>query len=133
MTEQISKIIEALSNALGVAASELYSVMILQAKVSMVKSVVEILLLLFAMYMFWRYVRKVYIKKGNDGHTVFDRAVYDSGSSFAFHLIATIVIAALTIIFVISVVCDIDNIIQCVMNPRYWALKEIIGTLKPQS
>lgn len=131
MTEQISKIIEALSNALGVAASELYSVMVLQAKVSIVKSVFEILLLLFAMYMFWRYVRKVYIEKDKDGSTIFDRAVYDSGSLFALHLIAALVIAVLTIIFVICVVCDINNIIQCIMNPRYWALERIIGMLKP--
>lgn len=130
MTEQISKIIESLSDALGVAASELYSVMTLQAKVSMVKSVVEILLLLFAMYMFWRYVRKVYIEKDKDGCTIFERAVFDDDFLFALHLIATIVIAALTIIFAISVVFDIDNIIQCIMNPRYWALEKIIKMLK---
>lgn len=133
MEEQISKIIEALSNALGVAASELYSVMILQAKVSMVKSVVEILLMLFAMYMFWRYVRKVYIEKDKDGCPIFERAVFDDDFLFAFHLIATIVIAVLTIIFATSVVFDIDNIIQCIMNPRYWALEKIIKMLKLQS
>lgn len=133
MTEQISKIIESLSDALGVAASELYSVMILQAKVSIVKSVFNILLVMFVMFLFWRYVRKVYIEKDKDGSTIFERAVYDDGSLFALHLIATIVIAVLTIIFVIWVVCDIDNIMQCVMNPRYWALEKIIKMLQLQS
>ena len=121
-----------MSDALGVAASELYSVMILQAKVSIVKSVFEILLMLFAMAMSWRYVRKVYFERDKDGRTFFDRNELDDGI-LIFNVLAAIVIATLTIIFVIWVVCDIDNIMQCVMNPRYWALEKIIKMLQLQS
>lgn len=127
MTNQINEVINNLAAKLGVAVTEIYSVIESQAKVEIVKSIFSGVLCLAVLYLCWLYVRKVFIEKDKDGDSIIVKVEQDSDFAIIAHVFLSIGVATLAIIMVVAVIGYFRTIIQCLLNPGYFALKELFG------
>lgn len=113
MNEQTDKLIQELANKMGTTAEHLWSVLVRQAAIDGWACLVLNSLLLAGMVgfwlLFWRHTRKL------------DK--YDRGEVPVFYVI----FAPFTILLLfIPVLNTINTILPCLLNPEYWALKQIL-------
>lgn len=127
MTNQINEIINNLADKFGIAVTEIYGVMESQAKVEIVKSVFSAAVCLVVLYLCWLYARNVLIEKNENGDSIISKADDDCGFAIVAHVFLFIGVAVLSIIMVILVIGYFRTVVQCLLNPRYWALKELFG------
>lgn len=107
--------IDALASKLGVAASEVYRVLIAQARVSAIMSGIVLALIVFAVWI----TRKVF----KDWDKV--KRAYIEDSAVIFVVIADL-LACLAVFFAGSAV---SNMISALANPQFWALDYILSHL----
>ena len=127
MEEKAFEYIDAIAANLGVAAEHVYGALLKQAMVSGVRSLVYIILCLAVVYMVIRMLKKVYtdVKDGNNNSIFLDGWEISAAgitASFAGGI-------ALFILF-IAIIANISNASTALLNPEYWALKEILDTIK---
>ena len=127
MEEKAFEYIDALAANLGVAAEHVYGALLKQAMVSGVRSVVYIILCLAVVYMVIRMLKKVYtdVKDGNN-NSIF----LDGWDISAAGIIASFVGGIALFILFIAIIANISNASTALLNPEYWALKEILDTIK---
>ena len=127
MEERAFEYIDSIAANLGVAAEHVYGALLKQAMVSGVRSVVYIILCLAVVYMVILLLKKVYtdVKDGNNNSIFLDGWEISAAgitASFAGGI-------ALFILF-IAIIANISNASTALLNPEYWALKEILNTIK---
>ena len=128
MEEKAFEYIDAIAANLGVAAEHVYGALLKQAMVSGLISVVYIIICMAVGYAVIRLMKRIFtdVKDENSDSIFVDgwRDISAAGiiSSFAGGI-------ALIIMF-FSIMSDIDNATTALLNPEYWAIKEILTTIK---
>jgi len=122
MNEQTTRLIEQLAQKLGTTAEYLWSVLVAQAKVeaiigiALVSSTILLTVLLI-------YLHNKFSKESNEEMSIY----YDKEEI----VIIPMVIGAITVfILIIASLCSIGTIITGLTNPEYWALKEVLNSIK---
>lgn len=126
MEEKAFEYIDAIAANLGVAAEHVYGALLKQAMVSGLRSVVYIIICLAVSYAIIKVLKRVYsdVKEDEEGLFVDSYGVTLGG---VFALIFGGI--ALVIMFFV-IMADISNASTALLNPEYWALKEILDTIK---
>ena len=126
MEEKAFEYIDAIAANLGVAAEHVYGASLKQAMVSGLRSVVYIIICLAVSYAIIKVLKRVYsdVKEDEEGLFVDSYGVTLGG---VFALIFGGI--ALVIMFFV-IMADISNASTALLNPEYWALKEILDTIK---
>lgn len=134
---EISGVIDQIAAKFGVAATEVFSILEAQAKVSIIKSIVgdifDIALIGFTIWFFWRcFIRRSKTVLGYGGETqsvpLFlyhaDEEEEDSNGALSIAMVVIVIIlAALSVVAVLDVIMSIDTIITALFNPKYYALQ----------
>ena len=126
MEEKAFEYIDAIAANLGVAAEHVYGALLKQAMVSGLRSVVYIIICLAVSYLIIKMFKRIYsdVKEGEDSIFV-DSFGISLGGVFA------IIIGGVAIIILFfAIMADIGNATTALLNPEYWALKEILNTIK---
>ena len=114
----LASAIDALARKLGVAASEVYRVLIAQARVSAIKSVI-VLVLMLALIAFAVWITRKVFKD-------WDKLEYDAEFGVALFVVILDLCAFVAVFFVGAAV---SNIISALANPQFWALDYILSHL----
>lgn len=126
MEEKAFEYIDAIAANLGVAAEHVYGALLKQAMVSGLRSVVYIIICLAVSYVIIKMFKRIYsdVKEGEDGIFVDSYGVSLGG------VFALIFGGIAIIIMFFAIMADIGNATTALLNPEYWALKEILTTIK---
>ena len=127
MEERAFEYIDALAANLGVAAEHVYGALLKQAMVSGVRSLVFIVICLAVVYMVLRLLNRIItdVKEGNN-----DSIFVDGWGISPAGIIASFAGGIAMFILFIVILADISNATTALLNPEYWALKEILGMIK---
>lgn len=126
MEEKAFEYIDAIAANLGVAAEHVYGALLKQAMVSGLRSVVYIIICLAVSYVIIKMLKRIYsdVKEGEDGIFV-DSYGVSLGGVFA------LIFGGVAIVIMFFVIMtEISNATTALLNPEYWALKEILDTIK---
>lgn len=126
MEEKAFEYIDAIAANLGVAAEHVYGALLKQAMVSGLRSVVYIIICLAVSYVIIKMLKTVYSDVKAEEESLF---VDDFGISLAGVFAVTFGGIAIVIMF-FAIMSDINNATTALLNPEYWALKEILDTIK---
>ena len=126
MEEKAFEYIDAIAANLGVAAEHVYGALLKQAMVSGLRSVVYIIICLAVSYLIIKMFKRIYsdVKEGEEGIFVDSFGVSIGG------VIALIFGGIAIVIMFFAIMSDISNATTALLNPEYWALKEILDTIK---
>lgn len=123
MNEQELTLIDKLASKLGTTSEQMWNVLMAQANVRIVQESLVILGTIAFCITLWKVHKKLSGKMPNDTQNYYYE--YDAAEVMMW----LGVVIALTLI-IISV-CSIGVIITCIFNPDYYALDQILSTLKP--
>lgn len=121
MNDNTTKLIEQLAQKLGTTAEYLWSVLLKQAFVSAITDLMYLILVLLGGYGLFK-LHKFLSKVEDNGDCIYE----DAGFTVAVMIVATVIWAILFIVCFFS----LGNIINGFFNPEYWALNEVLDTLK---
>ena len=123
MEEKAFEYIDSIATNLGVAAEHVYGALLNQAMVSGVRSLVYIIICLAVVYMVIRLLKRIYsdVKDGNN-NSIF----LDGWDISAAGISASFVGGIALFILFIAIIANISNASTALLNPEYWALKEIL-------
>jgi hypothetical protein len=122
MNEQTAKLVEQLAKKLGTTADYLWSVLLKQAPISALTDLIYFVLISISGYFLLK-VHKTFSKEDEHG----DSKYYDNDALAPIMITLTFIWAILFIVSFFS----IGNVINGFLNPEYWALDEILSSLKP--
>jgi hypothetical protein len=126
MDDNTSKLLEKLASKLGTTSEFLWNILVSQAKIDAITSLIQLLLFLsvpIITYRLHRWFSKPIKPDGYGGNNcMYDE--YDACGPVAVFLCISSIIS---IIFGIMLIGDVIN---GFLNPQYWALHEILKTLK---
>ncbi len=116
MNESMEKLIRELSQKLGTTAEHLWGVLTRQAQVTAITDSITVIILLLVCIFGGKYLIKGWKYHEEDGHN----------EEMTLLVLSTI---GYFIIFIIAILCTIEGISSiptAIMNPEYWALKQIV-------
>jgi hypothetical protein len=124
MNEQTRQLLEKLADKLGTTSEYLWSVLLKQAPIYATFTLIQTLFLLFAGWGLWKVQQKL-LSKPEKSHynSYYDK--YEEGAVIPMIIISFVWIALMSIYFI-----NFDSIINGYFNPEYWALTEILKSLK---
>ena len=127
MEEKAIEYIDALAANLGVAAEHVYGALLKQAMLSGVRSLVFIVICLAVVYMIIRLFNRIItdVKAGNN-----DSIFMDGWGISPAGIIASFAGGIAMFILFIVILSDISNATTALLNPEYWALREILDMIK---
>ncbi len=123
MNDNTTKLLEQLAQKLGTTSEYLWTVLLTQAPISATTTLLQILLILLFGLCLWKVHKRLMKKKDDFSDNAYDK--FGDGVS--------ILMAIGAIVFVgMLVVCifGIGDVINGYFNPEYWALKEILNSIK---
>lgn len=130
MNEQAMKALEELAKQFNTTGQYLWGILVHQALVSGVLSLVWVAIATVVTVKSIRTVKRAYSPATIDGvqYNTLQETFNEDGEVFV-----NIVIPALLIpIFFIVFCCALDNAITGLLNPEYWALDEMLSAIKGQ-
>lgn len=128
MEEKAIEYIDALAANLGVAAEHVYGALLKQAMVSGVRSLVFIAICLAVSYAIIKMFKRIYADvKDTNTDSIFVDGWHDLSAA---GIIASFAGGITLFILFIAIIADISNATTALLNPEYWALKEILTTIK---
>jgi len=122
MNDQTTKLLEQLAQKLGTTAEYLWGVLIKQAFVSAVTDLIYFIIVLIAGFGLFK-LHKFLAKSNENGD-----CIYEDWEEVS--IPPMILFAIIWAILFIACFFSIGNIINGFLNPEYWALSEILDTLK---
>jgi hypothetical protein len=121
MQEKLTQYIEVLAQKLGVAAEHLYGVLVRQAKVEGIIGLILYGVLIPALLFVSYKVVSMAIKKWDD--------IYEADLEMP-TILGIIFLLAITVIITICGFMDIPGDIGRLINPEYYAIKELLDVIK---
>ena len=125
MDENTMKLLEKLATKLGTTSEYLWSVLIKQASVSATTQLIQtIFVMLFGIVL---YRVHVYLGKKRFPEK-YEETLYEK-----YEETAILPMGVGAVLFIVTLLCCFmcfDNIVNGYLNPEYWALKEVIDSLK---
>ena len=127
MNENTLKLIEQLAQKLGTTSEYLWGVLIQQSYIQATIGIVEVALVIVAFYVYLKIHYKLSSKTYKDryGDTISGYDKYEEGAVIPMSLSGV-----LLLVFIIWGFLNISHIITGFLNPEYWALEQILNTLK---
>ena len=122
MNEQTEKLVRELAEKLGTTVEHLWEVLIRQASITAISNGITIAILsliIFATYYFIKIKTKCPQQTQNDPYPSPEWDVEIAA-------LAWFVFGLITLFASIFIMCGIYEIITCLLNPEYWALKQVI-------
>ncbi len=116
MNEQTSKLIEQLAAKLGTTADYLWAVLVRQAAIHSIINLIEFVVIIAIGFIIYPIITKFY--RNNE-----------FGYNIGPDMLVIITVGTWSILFV-TCLFSINGIITGFLNPEYWALQEILDTLK---
>lgn len=121
MDKNMAEFLEKLANKLGVTVEHLWRILIKQAYIDAIQSLIFIAFVYSLLgLLYWCHKR--FSKKNNDGDTLYDE--YEEPL-----IIPMVIIFIVGIILFIVSIFSISNVINGLFNPEYWALHEILNSI----
>lgn len=132
MEEKAIEYIDALAANLGVAAEHVYGALLKQAMVSGVRSLVFIAICLAVSYAIIKMFNRIItdVKDANTDSLFVDK-VYGGVSTTG--IVASFSGGIALFILFVAIMSDIGNASTALLNPEYWALMEILDTIKGEN
>lgn len=122
MKNQTTELLEKLAVQLGTTAEYLWSVLIVQARISAITDLIFLILAIVSGYFLYR--THLYLgKEGEDMHSIYDR----KDEAVIIPMFVGIIIWA---IFFLVMFFSIGSIINGLFNPEYWALNKILNSIR---
>lgn len=122
MKNQTTELLEKLAVQLGTTAEYLWSVLIVQARISAITDLIFLILAIVSGYFLYR--THLYLgKEGEDMHSIYDRKEEAV-------IIPMFVGVIIWVIFFLVMFFSIGNIINGLFNPEYWALNKILNSIR---
>lgn len=127
----ITQMVELLADKLGNTAEKIYAALIGHARAEAVKGTVGIIACIALIAIWAVYTYKVFLKEREDG-TLFETAWdnLDSLVKAAIFIITEFCLGLAAIICAIVIATTIPETIDAVLDPKYWAISQILKTLK---
>ncbi|MCU7556587.1 hypothetical protein [Macrococcus capreoli] len=119
MKEETMKYIDQLAKSLNVASEHVYEALLKQAVVSGIMSIVCAIVMLIVTIALVLVIRKAWIKAEYDPY-------FDSGDA----AMCTFVVGIVLFIVVCVGICAAENGVTALVNPEYWAIKEVLNAIK---
>ena len=120
MNEEISTVVRELANELGTTVEYLWGVLVAQAPIYMVGSLLAHSVLIIISIFILRFLYK-FIKYPPDS--------WDEEYIMGTIIGATVVSCVMTIFPILSLIISIPTYITIIFNPEYWALQQILDKL----
>lgn len=125
MEQKGYELIEKLAEKLGTTAEYLWSILLKQAKVQMISEIIFIIIVIIFGIILWRTHKWLSTKKKWDGD------YEEAGYSYHKDASGPMVIGAMIFcILFLTALFSIFTIVNCALNPEYWALKKILEVIK---
>lgn len=121
MNDKTQAVLASLAQKMGVTIEQLWGVMVKQAQISAVSSCVEIVLLTAFIFFVYR-LHKQFSTENKDGYVM-----YDEGDGYG---ILMILLAVSCAVMVVVIACLVNNVVTALLNPRYWAIQQLMDALK---
>lgn len=144
MDNQFYEAVELLAEKIGITVSEMYHVMVLGARTT---AIFDIVCMIFIIII-WGLTAKVikffffdknekreetefYFLKGTVKTTVdctiYEKLSHEYEASSKILIVITVILSFISVISIFFVPLLFNEIIQCILNPEYWALSEILS------
>ena len=122
MNETTDKLIRDLAEKLGTTADHLWGVLCRQATISGITNLFVIGVWAVMLVCAFKFVRRKTTAPPKTEEDRYPHAEWDDEGK----AIAWVILAAATIITTLIVGCNLEYIIGSLLNPEYWALKQIV-------
>ena len=122
MNETTDKLIRDLAEKLGTTADHLWGVLCRQAAISGVTNLLVIGVWSILLVCAFKFVRRKTLTPPETESERYPSADWEGEGG----AIAWVILGAATIITVLIVGCNLEYIIGSLLNPEYWALKQIV-------
>lgn len=122
-----NQLLETLAQNLGTTVEYLWSVLLKQAPISATIDLLTCILLTLIIYDVYR-LHKYFSAPSPDADKYYtNRTRYDDNDTAILIMVSGTMASAIMLIIII---CTIPDIINGYFNPEYWALKEILNSVK---
>jgi hypothetical protein len=118
--ENLTELLTKLAEKLGTTTEYLCTVLMKQATIEAYYAMISIGLFILMLIPFYKYVR--WFSKNY-------KEIYENDNEIL-HGGITVVIGIIVIIWFIGSVCDIHTIMTALNNPEYWALKQVLKSIR---
>lgn len=121
MNQQLSQLLEKLANKLGTTTEYLWCVLLRQSRISASITLFYFLFIAAIGFIIYKLHRK-FIKEDSKGN-----------NSYYHHEELAVIMTIASVLWGIGVICcafSLSNIFNGYFNPEYWALKEILDSIK---
>lgn len=118
--ETITKYIDQLAQSLNVASEHVYEALINQAMVSGIASIVWAVIMTAVVLGCLKVIQKTRKKAQESGD------YFDESQAF----LKSILFGILIIMSFVSGYCALENALTALLNPEYWAIKEVLSAIK---
>jgi hypothetical protein len=125
MNETTAKLLEQLAAKLGTTSEYLWGVLLKQAPISATITLFQTLGVVIFGIALWRIHVRLMKKNKEDRYAECGYEKYDMGAVIPM-VVGFIVFA----ILVVACLCSVESVANGYFNPEYWALKEILSSLK---
>lgn len=120
MNEKTSQLIEQLATKLGTTSEYLWGVLLKQAQVQVISDIVFIVIVSILIIILW----KVYLYAARNG--AYSEATTEMTFVYGF---PTILAAIALFCMSVAALHDLFQLPTLILNPEYWALKEILNAI----
>lgn len=125
MNDNTAKLLEQLAQKLGTTTEYLWRVLLKQAPISATTTLLQIFLILLFGWGLWK-IHKRLLKKSGDGN--YSENLYEEWGMVAMFpmILGALIFGIMLMISLFS----ISDVVNGYFNPEYWALKEVLNSLK---
>lgn len=123
MNQQTEKLLRELADKLGTTVEHLWSVLIRQAGISGVTNLIVIAVWLVILVWGYKLVRRKTKRPAKTDENKYPEAEWDDGVN----LVAWGAFALAAVFTIMTVGTSAEHIAASLLNPEFWALKELIG------
>lgn len=126
MSDQAINKLSELAAKLGTTAEYLWAVLVRQAGISAIIDIMILLAITAAMSLFYRRIKINSLVPAKTEQNEYPRANWDSDQ----RLVMRVVFGCLLGVCVVTALLSLTNIFTALLNPEYWALKQILDASK---